>query len=222
MLVLAITLGLVLTLALAAFVLPLALARRPGRPTVGSLLFFAAIGFGFLLLEVVLIQRFVLFLGFPTYALSVVLFALLLFTGAGAALSTRYADLGRAALAVALGAACILIAAASFGLQPLLRELIELPFAARVATSVALLAPVGVALGMAMPLGLQRLAALHPAGVAWAWGINGIASVAASVLAVAVAILFGFAAATLLALACYLAALAHVLLGRWPSGATGG
>jgi hypothetical protein len=222
MLVLAITLGVVLALALAAFVLPLALARRPGRPTVGSLLFFAAIGFGFLLLEVVLIQRFVLFLGFPTYALSVVLFALLLFTGAGAALSTRFGTRARTALAVALGAACFLIAAAAFGLQPLLRELIDLPFAARVAVSVALLAPVGLALGMAMPLGLQRLAGLHPAGVAWAWGINGIASVAASVLAVAVAILAGFAVATLVALACYLAALAHVLLGRWPAGAAGG
>jgi hypothetical protein len=222
MLVLAVTLGVVLALAAAAFVLPLLLARRPGRPTVGSLLFFAAIGFGFLLLEVVLIQRFVLFLGFPTYALSVVLFALLLFTGAGAALSTRFAAPPRTRLALALGAACVLIAAAAFGLQPLLRGLIDLPFAARVAMSVALLAPAGVALGMAMPLGLLRLAALHPTGVAWAWGINGIASVAASVLAVAVAILFGFAVATLLALACYLGALAHVLLGRWPAGAPGG
>ena len=53
------------------------------------MLFFAAIGLGFLLLEVALIQRFVLFLGFPTYALSVVLFALLVFTGIGSLLSAR-------------------------------------------------------------------------------------------------------------------------------------
>ena len=72
-----------------AFVLPLSprapaqgAARRPARS-----LYFAAIGLGFLLLEIVLIQRFVLFLGFPTYALSVVLFALLVFTGVGSALS---------------------------------------------------------------------------------------------------------------------------------------
>jgi hypothetical protein len=222
LLVLAVTLGVVLALAVAAFVLPLALARTRGRPTVGSLLYFAAIGCGFLLLEVVLIQRFVLFLGFPTYALSVVLFALLLFTGAGSLLSTRHRGHPRRALIVALGAACALIAAGSFGLQPLLRAMIELPFAGRVAVAIALLAPAGLALGMAMPLGLQRLAALHPGAVAWAWGINGIASVAASVLAVAVAIQFGFAVATLLALACYLAALAHVLFGRWPAGAEGG
>jgi hypothetical protein len=105
---------------------------------------------------------------------------------------------------------------AAVGLQPLLRALIDLPFAARVALTVAILAPFGVTLGMAMPIGLRRLAVLHPAGVPWAWGINGIASVVASVLAVAVAILWGFTATTLLAVACYLLALANVRIGRWP------
>ena len=84
-LILAITLAILLVLSAAAFALPLALVRGEGRPSVASLGFFAAIGLGFLVLEVVLIQRFVLFLGFPTYALSVVLFALLVFTGLGLA-----------------------------------------------------------------------------------------------------------------------------------------
>jgi len=74
---------------------------------------------------------------------------------------------------------------------------------------------VGVALGMAMPLGLTRLAALHPRGIAWAWGVNGIASVVASAGAITIAILYGFPAATLVALVFYLAALAHVRFGRW-------
>ena len=69
----------------------------------------------------VLIQRFVLFLGFPTYALSVVLFALLVFTGLGSLLSARAGASPRRALVVALAAACVLIAAGAFGLQPLLR-----------------------------------------------------------------------------------------------------
>ena len=145
-----------------------------------------AIGLGFLLLEIALIQRFVLFLGFPTYALSVVLFSLLAFTGIGSLLSTRLAT-PRRTLIAALAFACVLIAAAAFGLQPLLRALIEWPFAARVALSVVLLAPAGLALGMAMPIGLTRLAGLHPGAVPWAWAVNGIASVLASVLAVAVA-----------------------------------
>jgi hypothetical protein len=82
----------------------------------------------------------------------------------------------------------------------------------RVAVAVALLAPFGLSLGMAMPIGLARPSGLYPQGVPWAWGINGITSV----LAIAVAITWGFAAATILALACYLAALAHAALGRWP------
>jgi hypothetical protein len=218
-LILAITLGILLVLSAAAFALPLALVRGEGRPGVGSLGFFAAIGLGFLALEVVLIQRFVLFLGFPTYALSVVLFALLIFTGLGSLLSVRAgAREPRRTLIAALAAGAAMIALAAFGLQPLLRALIDLPFAARIACTVALLAPLGVVLGMAMPLGLRRLERLHPSGVAWAWAINGIASVLASVLAITVAIMFGFTVATLLALACYLGALGHALWGRWPGG----
>jgi hypothetical protein len=203
-------------LAALAFVLPLALVRGEGRPSVASLGFFAAIGLGFLVLEVVMIQRFVLFLGFPTYALSVVLFALLVFTGLGSLLSTRAGTDPRRTLVVALAAAAAMIALMAFGLQPLLRALIDLPFSLRIALTVALLAPLGVTLGMAMPLGLRRLEGLYPSGVAWAWGINGVASVLASVLAITVAIMFGFTAATLLALACYLAALVHAAVGHWP------
>ena len=216
-LILAITLAILLVLSAAAFALPLALVRGEGRPSVASLGFFAAIGLGFLVLEVVLIQRFVLFLGFPTYALSVVLFALLVFTGLGSLLSARAGpDDARRVLVVALAASAAMIALAAFGLQPLLRALIDLPFAVRILLTVALLAPLGVTLGMAMPLGLRRLEGLYPSGVAWAWGINGIASVLASVLAITVAIMLGFTAATLLALGCYLAALVHALVGRWP------
>jgi len=212
--VLLITLGILLVLCGLAFVVPLALGPRAGRPGFGSLSFFALIGFGFLVLEVVLIQRFVLFLGFPTYALSVVLFALLLFTGVGSFLSGRTTD-PRHALIGALAAAVALIAAAAIGLAPLLRALIELPFPARVAVAIAVIAPFGISLGMAMPIGLRRLAATHPAGVPWAWGINGITSVLASVVAVAVAIAFGFDVAIAIALACYLGAVAHAAFGRW-------
>jgi Spermine/spermidine synthase domain len=214
--ILMLTLGILLGLAVLAFVLPLVLARRRRRPPIASLGLFAAIGLGFLLLEVALIQRFVLFLGFPTYALSVVLFALLLFTGVGALLTTRAAD-ARRTLVLALAVVTGLITVGAFALQPLLRGLIELPFAARVALTVVILAPYGVTMGMAMPIGLKRLEALHPGAVPWAWGINGIMSVLASVLAVAIAITAGFTVTTLVAALCYLAALLHALLGRWPS-----
>ncbi len=212
--VLALTLVLLLVLCAVAFGLPIALVPRGRRPPARTMAFFAAIGLGFLLLEIALIQRLVLFLGFPTYALSVVLFSLLLFTGLGSLATTRLGD-GRRTLTIALGTACVLLVIGAFALQPLLRALIDLPFAARVIVAVLLLAPVGFALGMAMPIGLTRLAALHPGAVPWAWAVNGVASVLASVVAVAVAITFGFTAVMLLATACYLVALADVRLGAW-------
>jgi hypothetical protein len=214
--VLVLTLAILAVLCAIGFVLPLiAVRREPGRPGAGALSFFAFIGLGFLLLEVVLIQRFVLFLGFPTYALSVVLFALLVFTGLGALLADRLAAQPRRTLMAALGAVTVLTAVAAFALQPLLRAMIDLPFAARVAVAVALLAPAGVAMGMAMPIGLRRLVDLHPGGVPWAWAVNGLTSVLASALAVAIAITAGFTWATLAACACYAAALAHAARGRW-------
>jgi hypothetical protein len=211
LLVLALSLAILVVLCGLAFGLPLALVEV--RPPLTSMTFFAAIGVGFLLLEIALIQRFTLFLGFPTYALSVVLFALLVFTGIGSLLSPRMR------LAPALAGACALIALAAFALQPLLAALIELPFAARVAVTVALIAPPALLLGTAMPIGLARLREEHAGAIPWAWAINGVSSVLASVLAVAVAITWGFRAVTLLALACYLVALAHARRGRWPTGA---
>jgi hypothetical protein len=214
--VLILTLGILAVLCAVGFALPLTVVRGD-RPGARALSFFAFIGLGFLLLEVVLIQRFVLFLGFPTYALSVVLFALLVFTGLGALLSDRGEP--RRTLVAALAAVTAITAAAAFGLQPLLRALIDLPFPARVAIAVALLAPAGLGMGMAMPIGLKRLNALHPNGVPWAWAVNGLTSVLASALAVAIAITAGFTVATLAACACYAAALIHAARGRWPKAA---
>jgi hypothetical protein len=214
--VLLVALGILAALCGLAFVLPLGVVARDDRPPAASLAFFAAIGIGFLVLEVTMIQRFVLFLGFPTYSLSVVLAALLAFTGLGAGLSGRWGG-SRRALTASLALVVVLIVAAAFGLPPLLAALIDLPFAARIAIAALVLAPYGVTMGMAMPIGLRRLAALHPRGVPWAWGINGVTSVLASVLALTIAITAGFRAATLVAAACYALAAAHALLGRWPA-----
>jgi hypothetical protein len=217
--VLLVTFAILTSLSLALVAAPLFLTAREQRPPVGSLAFFVAIGLGYLTFEIALIQRFVLFLGFPTYALSVVLFALLLWSGLGSLLAGRVHD-SRRALTIALTLSCVLIGASAFGLLPLLAALIDLPFSLRVALTVLLLAPAGIPLGMAMPLGLGRLAELHPEGVAWAWGVNGVASVVASAGAITVAIVAGFPTATLVALACYAGALAHVVIGAWPQRAS--
>jgi hypothetical protein len=216
-LLLMVTLAILTVLSLLAFVLPLWLTTHVERPALGSLTYFAAIGLGFMLLEVVLIQRFVLFLGFPTYALSVVLASLLVASGVGSLLSSRFDD-PRRGMIIALAAAVSLIALSSVALQPSLRAMIELPFAARLLVSFLVLAPVGVALGMAMPLGLRRFRALHPTGIAYAWGVNGVASVLASVLGVAIAVNFGFPTASLAAFGCYGFALFHAFQGERVQG----
>jgi hypothetical protein len=172
------------------------------------------------MLEVVLIQRFVLFLGFPTYSLSVVLSSLLVFTGVGSWLTTRLGARERRTLAAGLGLVALGALVLALGLAPLLRALIAWPFPARVALTVAVLAPLGVAMGTAMPIGLRRLEGLHPGATPWAWAVNGIASVVASVLAIAIAIEAGFTVATLAAGACYAVALAHSLWAAWPSRST--
>jgi hypothetical protein len=212
--ILVLTFGILVVLAIVGLVVPMFLVRGARRPPATSLVYFAAIGLGFLLLEIVLTQRFVLFLGFPTYSLSVVLFSLLLFTGVGARLSAGFVGSRRAANVV-LTVVLATVLASAFFVPPLLENLIDLPFASRVAVSIAIIAPLGVMLGMPMPLGLDRLRALHESGIPYAWGVNGIASVVASVLGVLVAILFGFTAAALVAGACYAVALAHSAFGRW-------
>lgn len=208
------TLGLLVVLSVVGYLLPLFFRRTGERPKLTSLVYFAALGIGFLVLEIVFIQRFVLFLGFPTYALSVVLFSLLLFTGLGAYLSSRVPH-GRTTLVAALTAIVALTVVSAFALQPLLHAMIGLPFAARVGMSILLIAPLGTLLGFPMPMGLERFRALSPDGVPWAWGVNGIASVLASVLGVAIAIFFGFRNATLVAAVVYAVALGHALFGRW-------
>jgi hypothetical protein len=190
------------------FGLPLLAVRRRSPPPSSSLIFFAAIGLGYLSMEIVLIQFFVLFLGFPTYALTVVLFSLLLFTGIGALIAPRWRR-SRRALLTNLASLCVLLVASAFWLEAWLRSMISLPFASRVAVSVGLLAPLGLTAGAAMPIGLKRFAADHPTSVAWAWGINGIASVLGAAVAVFLAITWGYSLAAIAAACCYLIALGH-------------
>ena len=213
--VLLLTLGILMACALVAFLLPLLLVRRTRQPpTSSSLLYFAAIGIGYLLVEIVFVQRFVLFLGFPTYSLSVVLFSQLTFTGVGAYLAPKF-GLTKRTLTVALAAAVVMLGAAAVGLQPLLASLIKQPFSLRLLLSVLLIAPIGLVLGFAMPIGLHRFEALFPSAVPYAWAVNGLASVVSSVLGVAIALFMGFRVATLVAASCYGVALLHARIGKW-------
>ncbi len=201
-----------------AFVLgPLVLVRRrlqgtARRARLPFLLYFACLGAGFIVVEVVLIQRCVLFLGHPAYALTVVLFALLLFSGLGSLLSGRFEDAALVRhLRWAILAVVALVALAVLLLAPLFYALVHLAAPWRVLVTVATLAPLGLAMGMPMPTGIRLLHARAPELIPWAWGVNGAASVLGSVGAVALAMVAGFDLALLTGACLYLAGLGFAL-----------
>ena len=196
--------------AFAAMVLLVPLAALRGTRTaiphkLSAGIYFAALGMGFMFLEICLIQKLTLYLGYPTHSLTVTLFALLVSTGAGSLLSERVPSPARAVLLAFVGAA-LLVAIYRLALGPLVAHTVGWPFAARVAVAIGLLAPLGVCLGVFMPLGLRRIAELGTHGdaaVAWCWAVNAFVSVISSVLATILSVALGFDRVMLIGLAVY-------------------
>ncbi len=200
----------------ALILLPLVLAGkrlpRRGRGTV--LGYFALLGLAFMFVEIAFIQRFMLFLGHPLYAVAAVLAGFLIFAGLGSRLAGRLAwDARRIVTAAALTIAGVALAYLML-LPQVFHALAGLPDAGRVAVSLLLIAPLALAMGMPFPLGLKRLADEAPAFIPWAWGINACASVVAAVLATLLAMHLGFTAVVVLAGLGYLLAAALFRLRR--------
>jgi spermine/spermidine synthase len=186
-------------------ILPLAVAGVHPQSAIGHrqsavpLFYFIAIGLGYILAEIAFIQRFVLFLGHPTYALTVVIFLMLLASGAGSMLSRRWL-FDPLQVRTPLAVVVALLLAYIWVLPPLLRALVGLPFLLKLMISALALVPLGLAMGMPFPSGLRALAAssLAAAGnaqqdnaIEWAWALNAASSVLGSVLAMVIAIQFG-------------------------------
>ena len=180
--------------------------RIPHKLAAGA--YFAALGLGFMFLEISLIQRLTLFLGYPTYSLTITLFAILLSTGCGSLLSERWAAQPRRAMS---GLAVILITLVVFyelALDPIVDVAVGEPLALRIGITIALLAPLGLCLGCFMPLGLGAISTLTEEHsdeyVAWCWAVNGFFSVVASVLATVLSMTIGFGQVMFVGLAIYL------------------
>jgi hypothetical protein len=186
-----------------------------GRPA-GALLYFVAIGLGYILVEVTFIQRFVLFLGHPTYALTVVVFLMLLSSGAGS-IGSKYCIVRPTRLWLPLAIIISAIAVYVAILPSLLSHGIGLPFAVKIMISALMLVPLGFVMGMPFPAGLSALAAHRgPSGdsnsIEWAWAMNAASSVLGSVLAIIIAIQFGLNATLTCGALAYL--LAFLLRGK--------
>ena len=207
---LAVLLATVSALTVLCILLPLWLRRdRVSLSGAGPFfLFFTAIGLGFMLIETSLMQRLIIALGHPTYGLSVVLFSLLLSSGAGSLLtggvtSQNVPSGGRRRLIV------LVAVLATFGIvTPFIASRVEtMTTVARILGAVAILFPAGLVLGMAFPLGMKLAAPRAQELTAWFWGLNGAASVLASVLSVCIALTWSISTAFWVGWACYLVAL---------------
>ncbi len=200
------SLGQIVVIAFVLLIVPLRRLKSQGIRTRGKLryfAYFAALGMGFMFVEIAVMQKVVIFLGHPTYSLSVVLTSLLAFAGIGSYLAGRIESLTRANFLKLLVAIVASIGIALLGVNHGVAALIGLPFAARVAFVVVLLAPVGLALGMPFPTGIRRLKEDAPELIPWAWAINGFLSVFSSIFCIVLSMAIGFTKVILIAAAVY-------------------
>jgi hypothetical protein len=214
--------GVSVALSLAFILLPLAVfhRRRLRSPGLGRwTLYFVAIGLGFILAEITFIQKFTLFMGYPAYAMTTVLFSMLVFAGVGSRLSTRLPRAARRPIVPILGAIAAGILLEMLVTPALFRELLGLPAWARILISIGLLAPLATLMGMPFPLAIGILDEEAPELVPWAWGVNAYATVVGSVACVMIALSFGFRTVLMSAACVYLLAL---LALRQPPAREGG
>ncbi len=191
---------------------PLVLGTRlpTHRGVMGFLLYFLFIGTGYILIEVGLIQKFVLFLGHPVYALAVVIFSLLISSGLGSFASRRLLGKFEGRLIKTLGCVALLTALLALVLSSLLTSLVGLPLPLKMTLTVLLIAPLGFVMGMPFPTGLQRLEEWHAPSVRWAWSLNAASSVLGSVGALVCSIYMGLTQTLIIGGVFYLAALGVV------------
>ncbi len=192
---------------------PLALTGRNllGSRWLGWLAYFGLLGAGFMLIEVALLQRFVLLLGHPVYSLTVTLFSLLVGGGLGSFLSRRFAGTHlRGHLLLVLAGIVAVAVLAVLVLPAVVAAGIAGPLVARIAGTAALLIPAGVLMGMPLPAGIRILSATRAELIPWVWAMNGALSVVGATIAVFIAMNWGFSVTLLAGAACYVLAAATI------------
>ncbi|QYZ64650.1 MAG: spermidine synthase [Gammaproteobacteria bacterium (ex Lamellibrachia satsuma)] len=180
-------------------------------------IYFTAIGLAFLFIEIAFIQKFMLFLANPIYAVAVVLCGFLIFSGIGSQYAGHLLKQGRnrplPPVILTLG---VIALGYLWLLPPLFIWLAVLPDVAKVVITLVLIAPLAFCMGMPFPLGLAHVAGYAPHLLPWAWGVNGCASLISAILATLLAIHLGFTWVILLAVLLYsLAAFLELRIVPW-------
>lgn len=201
--------------------LPMALLDRRGLQIEGRwgwLGYFAALGLGFIMVEIALLQLFLLFLGQPIYTYAVVLAGLLVFTGIGSHAAGRWVAEPRRVLKRVLVCAIVLVMIMAVTAPVVFSACLGLSISWRIAIALLLVAPLGFVLGIPFPMGLRLAMQRSSALGSWAWGVNGFFTVIGTVLALILGMMIGFRLVLLLACACYLGGL--LALSWFSSGKT--
>ena len=187
---------------------------REGR-LLTFLLYFISIGVGYILIEIALIQRFVLFLGHPTYALTVIIFSMMVASGCGSFMSRRLVGLSDFRLGAVMAAVAASVGLLALIAGPVTEAGVGWPGWLKVALTALMVAPPAFFMGVPLPTGLRLLQVNNEPAVKWAWAINSASSVLGSVGAMFLAIYEGLQRTLIAGGAFYvLALLVLVLLQR--------
>jgi hypothetical protein len=197
-----VTLVQILVISFVLILLPLFRLGWKGKLNLWVLLYFGGIGLGYMFVEMLFIQRFILYFGNPVSAASAVITSLLIFSGIGSYQSGYFMSDNKRSVRVLAVIVCLLLLY-SFGLTPLLQRTVQLPMALKLGIVFLFVAPLAFFMGMPFPAGLSRVARTNVDITPWAWGINGCVSVVSTALATLVAVEMGFSWVMLMAALAY-------------------
>jgi hypothetical protein len=181
-------------ISIASFILvllPLFKIRWRGKGKTGIILYFGGIGLGYMFVEMVFIQRFILYFGNPVYAASAVITSLLFFSGLGS-YHSNYFTLDKRRLLMIFMLIVFMLFAYSFMLTPVLQQTVHLSLFLKLSNVFLIIAPLAFCMGIPFPAGLSQISKTNSAWIPWAWGINGCVSVISTALATIVAVEMGF------------------------------
>jgi hypothetical protein len=193
-------------LVVATIVIPLrsTLSAAASALAIAGTGYFALIGIGFMMAEIALLQRMSVFLGHPVYALSVVLFSLILSTGIGSLASERFGLDSRLRLIGWSALTGLYLLVLPSWLPEILLRLESAGLLLRAGLAVLVLAPAGFLMGFGFPTGMRLVSSVDDRPTPWFWGINGAAGVLAASVAVLTSIEFGIDTTLRVGAICYL------------------
>jgi hypothetical protein len=200
---------LALLLSVLLLLLPALFKERGREKTAGNspfawLVCFSALGFGFMFVEISLIQKFILFLGHPIYSVSLVIFSLLVSAGMGSRFSRRFHGRSSRQLQILLLFLSGLLFLSAFLYPPILSFFKGHSIVVRWVLTFLLISIPGFFMGMPFPLAVRLVGSMRPHWVAWGWCANGCASVLGAIVPVLIAMNWGFQMVFFLAALCYL------------------